>query len=64
MSTTPYTAEDLANREYKYGFVTDIETDTVPRGLNEGIVRVISAKKGCRPTSASMLPRQASSSAR
>jgi Fe-S cluster assembly protein SufB len=37
--------EDLVNREYKYGFVTEIEADTVPRGLNEGIVRLISAKK-------------------
>jgi Fe-S cluster assembly protein SufB len=31
--------------EYKYGFVTDIETDTVPRGLNEGTIRLISEKK-------------------
>ena len=30
---------------YKYGFVTDIETDVVPLGLNEGIIRMISAKK-------------------
>lgn len=30
---------------YKYGFVTDIETETVPRGLNEDIIRMISAKK-------------------
>jgi Fe-S cluster assembly protein SufB len=37
--------EELTNREYKYGFVTDIETDTVPRGLNEDIIRLISAKK-------------------
>jgi Fe-S cluster assembly protein SufB len=37
--------QDLANREYKYGFVTDIETDTVPPGLNEDIIRLISAKK-------------------
>ena len=27
--------EALANREYKYGFVTDIESETIPRGLNE-----------------------------
>ena len=32
--------------EYKYGFVTDIETETIPKGLDEGVVRVISAKKG------------------
>jgi Fe-S cluster assembly protein SufB len=31
--------------EYKYGFVTDIETETVPRGLNEEIIRLISSKK-------------------
>jgi len=37
--------EALANREYKYGFVTDIESETIPRGLNEDIVRLISAKK-------------------
>ena len=37
--------EALANREYKYGFVTDIEAETIPRGLNEDIVRTISAKK-------------------
>jgi Fe-S cluster assembly protein SufB len=45
MNAATYTTEDLVNREYKYGFVTDIEADTVPRGLNEGIVRLISAKK-------------------
>src|SRR6267154_2393889 len=37
--------EALVNREYAYGFVTDIETDTVPAGLNEDIIRTISAKK-------------------
>jgi Fe-S cluster assembly protein SufB len=45
MNTATYTTEDLVNREYKYGFVTEIEADTVPRGLNEEIVRLISAKK-------------------
>jgi Fe-S cluster assembly protein SufB len=39
------TIEALANREYKYGFVTQIESDVVPRGLNEEIIRTISAKK-------------------
>jgi Fe-S cluster assembly protein SufB len=38
--------QDLANREYKYGFVTQIEADTAPRGLNEDIIRLISSKKG------------------
>src|SRR4051812_50130656 len=37
--------EALVNREYAYGFVTDVETDTVPPGLNEDIIRLISAKK-------------------
>jgi Fe-S cluster assembly protein SufB len=45
MNTSAYNAEELVNRKYKYGFVTEIETDTVPRGLNTEIVRVISAKK-------------------
>ena len=36
---------DLGN-EYKYGFTTDIETETIPRGLNEEVVRLISQKKG------------------
>lgn len=35
----------LANREYKYGFSTDIESDTAPPGLNEDIIRLISSKK-------------------
>jgi Fe-S cluster assembly protein SufB len=38
--------ESLVNKEYKYGFVTDIESDTAPKGLNEDVVRMISAKKG------------------
>ena len=38
-------AELLTNREYKYGFVTDIETETIPKGLNEDTIRLISAKK-------------------
>jgi Fe-S cluster assembly protein SufB len=45
MGTDTKTVEALANREYKYGFVTDIEADAVPRGLNEDIIRLISAKK-------------------
>ncbi|NRB09409.1 MAG: Fe-S cluster assembly protein SufB [Richelia sp.] len=35
----------LVNQPYKYGFVTDIEADTIPRGLNEDVIRLISAKK-------------------
>ena len=38
--------KDITNQEYKYGFTTDVETDVVPAGLNEDIVRLISAKKG------------------
>jgi Fe-S cluster assembly protein SufB len=45
MSTSQKTIEVLANQEYKYGFVTDIEQETVPPGLNEEIVQLISAKK-------------------
>jgi Fe-S cluster assembly protein SufB len=45
MTTATSTIEELANREYKYGFVTEVDTDTVPRGLNEDIIRMISAKK-------------------
>src|SRR5579883_880153 len=39
------TIELLANREYKYGFVTDIESETIPKGLNEETIRLISQKK-------------------
>jgi Fe-S cluster assembly protein SufB len=45
MSTTAE-IETLANQEYKYGFTTDIEADAVPPGLNEDIIRAISARKG------------------
>ncbi|MCB0508850.1 MAG: Fe-S cluster assembly protein SufB, partial [Bacteroidetes bacterium] len=37
--------EEVANSEYKYGFVTDIEAETAPKGINEEIIRFISAKK-------------------
>jgi len=43
------TLQDLTSREYKYGFVTDIEADVVPRGLDEETVRTISAKKNEPP---------------
>ncbi len=45
MSTSTSTIQELANKEYQYGFVTDIESESLPRGLNEDIVRMISAKK-------------------
>jgi Fe-S cluster assembly protein SufB len=45
MSTSTEIIEQLANTEYKYGFVTDVEQDIAPKGLNEDIVRLISSKK-------------------
>lgn len=45
MNTEVSAIEEFANKEYKYGFVTDIESETAPKGLNEDIVRFISKKK-------------------
>jgi Fe-S cluster assembly protein SufB len=45
MGTDTRTLEALANREYKWGFVTDIDADAAPKGLNEDIIRLISTKK-------------------
>ena len=45
MSTATETIEGLVKAEYKYGFVTDVEADAAPPGLNEDIIRLISAKK-------------------
>jgi Fe-S cluster assembly protein SufB len=45
MTTATTAIEALANQEYQYGFVTEIEADAAPRGLNEDIIRLISAKK-------------------
>src|SRR5580765_7196372 len=45
MPTETQEIETLANREYKWGFVTDIETDSAPPGLSEEIIRFISKKK-------------------
>ena len=45
MTDSTQTLERLAASDYKYGFVTDIEQDTVPPGLNEDVIRLISAKK-------------------
>jgi len=45
MSTSTQVVQDLARREYKYGFITDVEQDIVPRGLSEDVVRLISEKK-------------------
>lgn len=38
--------KDLTSGDYKYGFTTDVETEVIPTGLNEEVVRLISAKKG------------------
>jgi Fe-S cluster assembly protein SufB len=38
--------QNLVNQPYKHGFVTDIETEAVAKGLNEDVIRMISKKKG------------------
>ncbi|HRP61601.1 MAG TPA: Fe-S cluster assembly protein SufB, partial [Vicingus sp.] len=44
-----YTEEELKNelkdQEYKYGFTSNIESEVIPKGLNEDVVRLISSKK-------------------
>src|ERR1700688_2653169 len=45
MSTNLDTIRDLAQQEYKWGFITDIEEERIPKGLSEDTVRLISAKK-------------------
>ncbi len=45
MSTEPENIESLVNQRYKHGFITDIETDALPPGLDEDVVRAISARK-------------------
>jgi Fe-S cluster assembly protein SufB len=45
MSTATETIEGLVQKEYKYGFYTDVETDSAPPGLNPDIIRLISTKK-------------------
>ncbi len=46
MSDSTTVLEEFASREYEYGFVSDIESETIPKGLNEDVVRLISHKKG------------------
>ena len=46
MATSTDSIEQLANQDYKYGFVTEIDAEAVPAGLNEEIIRIISDKKG------------------
>ena len=38
--------DEVTSSDYKYGFTTDIETEVIPIGLSEDVVRLISAKKG------------------
>ena len=45
MSTATDTIESLVKQEYKYGFVTDVESESTPPGLSEETIRFISAKK-------------------
>lgn len=45
MATATTTVEELANRQYQWGFFTDIEQEKVPPGLSEDVIRLISAKK-------------------
>ena len=44
MSAVQSELRQLTEREYPYGFVTELDTDEVPRGLNEGDIRLISKK--------------------
>lgn len=45
MSSQPQQVEDFVRKEYQHGFVTEIDADTVPPGLNEDVIRLISQKK-------------------
>jgi Fe-S cluster assembly protein SufB len=45
MATETENLESLVNRRYEHGFVTDIDSDSLPPGLDEGVVRAISARK-------------------
>ncbi|GJM43983.1 MAG: Fe-S cluster assembly protein SufB [Gemmatimonadota bacterium] len=44
-STDTQTLHDVANQEYKYGFITDVASDSLPPGLDEGVIRALSAIK-------------------
>ncbi len=46
MATTDSLIQEYANREYQYGFVTEVEQETLPPGLSEDVVREISRRKG------------------
>ncbi|MBL1432211.1 Fe-S cluster assembly protein SufB [Gammaproteobacteria bacterium AH-315-C21] len=46
MSSTSEDVQEFVDKQYKHGFITDIETDTIGAGLSEDVIRVISKKKG------------------
>ena len=43
--TQTNTVEEIVAQPYKYGFTTEIETEKIPKGLNEDVIRLISSKK-------------------
>ena len=43
--TQTNTVEEIVSQPYKYGFITDIETEKIPKGLSKDVIRLISAKK-------------------
>ncbi len=43
--TQSNTVEEIVSQPYKFGFITEIETEKIPKGLNEDVIRLISAKK-------------------
>lgn len=45
MTNSTLKVEDLVRQEYRAGFITDIEADTIPAGLNEDVIRLLSSKK-------------------
>jgi Fe-S cluster assembly protein SufB len=45
MATQTKKIEKLVDKEYKYGFVSDVEADSIPKGLDESVIRLISEKK-------------------
>ncbi|MBB72393.1 MAG: Fe-S cluster assembly protein SufB [Legionellales bacterium] len=45
MSNSDQQLEDILQQDYQHGFVSDVESETIPKGLNEDVVRLISAKK-------------------
>ncbi|MDE5732965.1 MAG: Fe-S cluster assembly protein SufB, partial [Bacteroidales bacterium] len=46
MSNDKEILDGLADKEYEHGFVTDLEQEFIPKGINEDVIRIISAKKG------------------